>query len=426
MQSTLSPTTPLMPFYKKILIMFIVGISAYVLWRLFYRRQLLLTAPPIKLDTSATDPDKGAAVVEHFTNAAAGLPQKFNLSNYYVKSSYNTCLGKGITGTYLGLDVLSHVLQLGYRFIDFELCKNNGEIYVCANENYYDDSNQNNIGLIKFADAITIIKTVGLTNTGKVFAYNYYEPLFIHLRIKTNEITDTKTLYNDIDTLLQGQDGLTNFLTTNGVSWASYFATNSKNLLDFIGNNSCFVIIDKTHLKNTYNESNLNSANYLTSGLNMTGVDITLYTEIPQSTVAINSNGTINSSAYGILISNDQTYKTNHYPKELAKAGIQFGCMNAILNDDQLSKNNMAFVISSNNMDGITGFMLMSKVINLNYKILDIKGEIKRGVYISIGIVFTVAIMTYFYGNYGNVIAKVTQGGGGVTRRRGGGAHFTV
>ena len=106
-------------------------------------------------------------------------PKKSNLPlrEYFMKASYNTAL----TGSYINTDMVKYVLSRGCRFLDFE-------VYSFDNIPYVAYSSDNTFSSIKTLNKIPL---QDILNTVVMYGFispspNPLDPLFIHLRVKTN------------------------------------------------------------------------------------------------------------------------------------------------------------------------------------------------------------------------------------------------
>jgi hypothetical protein len=99
------------------------------------------------------------------------------LKQYCIKASYNSAL----TGRYVNLDMIKYVLSRGCRFLDFEVYSFDGIPYVAY-------SVDNTFSSIKTLNKIPLQDVL---NTSVMYGFmapspNPNDPLFIHLRVKTN------------------------------------------------------------------------------------------------------------------------------------------------------------------------------------------------------------------------------------------------
>lgn len=104
-------------------------------------------------------------------------PKKLELSDCCIKASCNTAF----TGSYMNLDMIEHVLLRGCRFLDFEIYSINGHAYV----GYSSDNSIINIDSKNKIPVNDVFKEIN-NKSFQAPISNSEDPLFIHLRIKTN------------------------------------------------------------------------------------------------------------------------------------------------------------------------------------------------------------------------------------------------
>jgi hypothetical protein len=121
-------------------------------------------------------------VHKNFNEAA--LKGLYKIRDYYILSSYNSCnAGPELQNNVISLNSLKHVISQGARLLDFEIYSLNNEPIVSTSndpDNYYLFESSN---YIKFSDAFeTVINNAFESSTCPTFN----DPLFVHLRIKSN------------------------------------------------------------------------------------------------------------------------------------------------------------------------------------------------------------------------------------------------
>jgi hypothetical protein len=186
-------------------IIVIFALIIYILYSIKYRKNLILISPK-KTDIIEGSIDQQTAEAEavskeyvDFTtivsvpDSLAGKP----LHEYCIKSSYNTaCSGK-----YVSIDMIKNVLSRGCRFVDFEVfyIKESGKfipkVGVSSDENYILLDSKNSIRL----------NEVFATITKYAFSQdspNSNDPLFINLRIKSNNKAVYQEVAKTINTML--------------------------------------------------------------------------------------------------------------------------------------------------------------------------------------------------------------------------------
>jgi hypothetical protein len=111
--------------------------------------------------------------------------KKFNLRDYYIMSSYNSCCNGDFRDGYVSINALQNVIRKGARVIDFEIYNiDNEPVVACSNSDSFNFKGSYNS--IPFSDVINIIKTHAFSAST---CPNFNDPLIIHLRLKTNNTT---------------------------------------------------------------------------------------------------------------------------------------------------------------------------------------------------------------------------------------------
>jgi len=188
-----------MHFYKKILVLLIIIIFTYILYRLYIKRNRILQDENFEVlgvdiglnsiglgsseetELHKVTKNRNSIGIGSLDAAYTELP----ISQYVIKSSYNSA----ITGNYVNLDMLKYVLSRGCRFIDFE-------VYAIQNNDgpdsqyapyvaYSTDPTNNSIDTqnkILLDKVLTNAVAYGFNSPSP----NANDPLFIQLRIKSN------------------------------------------------------------------------------------------------------------------------------------------------------------------------------------------------------------------------------------------------
>jgi hypothetical protein len=163
-----------MEFYKKILILCIVLLTMYILFRLLSKRW------KIQQENAIANANK----IEPFTSEIK--PQNTNNANlaliqYVVKGSFHSAYNYNTNK--IDLALLSTILQRGVRFLDFEVYSVNGEAVVG-----YSSSLNPSANTIESSNSPEDPDTLLSTIFNKINLQkppNLTDPLFIQLRIKS-------------------------------------------------------------------------------------------------------------------------------------------------------------------------------------------------------------------------------------------------
>ncbi len=153
------------------------------------------------------------------------------LKEYCIKSSYNSA----ISGKYVSNDMIKLILSRGCRFIDLEILivDNTPVVSHTIDKSYTSRETENTIVLD------SILTTIA-SNAFVASNPNPKDPLFIHLRVKSNDINSLKYIAASIDSTLKK----TNKLFKNDIS-------ETTTLNDIMG--KFVIIVDNSNIYN-YNK----------------------------------------------------------------------------------------------------------------------------------------------------------------------------
>jgi len=120
----------------------------------------------------------GSVTVANSSVDVSTLP----LRNFYIKTALNCCCLGEWKNNYVDVLPLKSALADGYRCLDFEIYSEDNKPVVAASTrgSYYYKETYNSI---PFSDAMVAISQIAFSTTKAV---NSTDPLFIHLRIKSN------------------------------------------------------------------------------------------------------------------------------------------------------------------------------------------------------------------------------------------------
>jgi len=167
-----------MEFYKKILILCIVLLTMYILFRLLSKRWQIQQDNAIANLNSGLETEPFTSEIKPQNTKNADLA----LINYVVKGSFHSAYNYNTNK--IDLALLSTVLQRGVRFLDFEVYSVNGEAVVGYSSSLNPSSNtiessnspeDTDTYLSSVFNKINLQKPPNLT-----------DPLFIQLRIKSS------------------------------------------------------------------------------------------------------------------------------------------------------------------------------------------------------------------------------------------------
>ena len=187
--------------YKKILIVLIIVIFTIIIWHLIMQRMDILK----KIRASQKEgfslfntPDNELTSVKNIAPVKIqGLNSAYlnqPIRQFCIKSSYNTA----VTGKFVNRDMIKYALSKGYRYLDFEIFLINDvpSISYTTDPKYEIIDTDNNIPLSSAFNTV-------ITNAFSATSPNKTDPLFINMRIKSNDTSVYKAVANTIyNTLL--------------------------------------------------------------------------------------------------------------------------------------------------------------------------------------------------------------------------------
>jgi len=114
-----------------------------------------------------------------------------SLKNFYIKTAYNCCNPSGYKNSFVNECALKHAIKLGAKCLDFELYSVN-DVPIIAS------SSVNNITFKETFDYVTLetfLDTLGEMNVENINLF--VDPIFLHLRIKSNQSDMYKNMYKE-------------------------------------------------------------------------------------------------------------------------------------------------------------------------------------------------------------------------------------
>jgi hypothetical protein len=257
--SAISKERKLEFFLYAVAVIIIMGVYFY------YNRQITKKKTEVTgmTDTLAKIPMRMAGI-----NGVSHM-YKYRLRDYYIASSYNSCCAGQFLDDYVSLDALSNVLKRGARLVDFEIYSFGGQAVVAASpSSSYDFKGTYNC---------LPIGQVFSTLNGYAFSGqtpNPHDPLFIHLRVKSNNLDIYKQLAKSLG------DNFSNLLAQGNSEYAN--ESNGENitakpLMDFIGKTIIICDNRNNNFRNTPLEEliNITSSSLFLRGLRNYNVQYT-------------------------------------------------------------------------------------------------------------------------------------------------------
>lgn len=169
---------------KRILLLVVIVLSFYVLYKLVENRRIIITEYETeKKEGSSSSPKKEN--FEAMPRISPSASMQYPLREYTIMSSWNSATD---TNLKVSLAALVNVLNKGYRFIDLEIyLVDNIPNVGFSTQSTYDSMESTPIPFLDVCKQIML--TAFLTNNGS-------DPLFINLRIKSNNPTIFEKLAN--------------------------------------------------------------------------------------------------------------------------------------------------------------------------------------------------------------------------------------
>lgn len=140
--------------------------------------------------------------------------------SYYVKTAYNCCSPGNFTNSFVSICALRHCVTLGARCLDFEIYSLDFEPVISTSSvssalvsSFFIKETFNSL---KLTDALYYIKYFALEDSNNGGAPNHQDPLFLHFRIMTNQLTTINLIAKYLteilgDSLLGASFGQNNF-----------------------------------------------------------------------------------------------------------------------------------------------------------------------------------------------------------------------
>lgn len=165
-----------MKYYKKLLILLVVLVTMFILYKLFMQRQMIFRSLRENMDDGTSTEqtgEYGKLIGKYTTNDSLASfsfdSDNMQLKQYVIKASADSAL----TGKYVNVDMVEFLLNRGVRFLDFSVLSFDENPYVV----YSTDTTGTNIDS---RNKITLTKVLRKIN--KVIS-EYSDPVFIHLRM---------------------------------------------------------------------------------------------------------------------------------------------------------------------------------------------------------------------------------------------------
>ena len=126
---------------------------------------------------------------------------KHNLRDYYVLSSYNSCCAGDFKNDYVDLFPLKQVIKHGARLLDFEVYSLDDKPVIAAssNDDYHIKETYNSL------DFNDVMETIQRYAFSAGTCPNSNDPLFLHLRVNSNNLPIYEKMANSLKKFFQGR-----------------------------------------------------------------------------------------------------------------------------------------------------------------------------------------------------------------------------
>ena len=195
-----------MEIYKKIILLIAFLIFIYIVFDLYQRKQAFVRYLfDIKenfdipnASQSNEDIELNSMIFKDQPKITSVSEQDKNmpLSQYVIKASYNSAC----TGNYVNTKAIEYVISRGCRFVDFEVfdISNVPSVAFSKDPTFKSIDSKNKISL---DDALTTVVTTVFSSKSP----NSKDPMFIHLRIKSNNNDIYKMVAKSVDASLKSK-----------------------------------------------------------------------------------------------------------------------------------------------------------------------------------------------------------------------------
>jgi hypothetical protein len=195
-----------MEIYKKIILLIAFLIFIYIVFDLYQRKQAFVRYLfDIKenfdipnASQSNEDIELNSMIFKDQPKITSVSEQDKNmpLSQYVIKASYNSAC----TGNYVNTKAIEYVISRGCRFVDFEVfdISNVPSVAFSKDPTFKSIDSKNKISL---DNALTTVVTTAFSSKSP----NSKDPMFIHLRIKSNNNDIYKMVAKSVDASLKSK-----------------------------------------------------------------------------------------------------------------------------------------------------------------------------------------------------------------------------
>lgn len=297
---------------------FLYGLAAIIMMGIYFYYNKQITKKKTEI-TGMTDTLAKIPMQMHGINGLDAMYQ-YRLRDYYIASSYNSCCAGQFLDDYVSLEALGNVLKKGARLVDFEIYSYGGQAVVGASpSSSYDFKGTYNC--LPIGEVFSTVKAYAFSGQ----APNPHDPLFIHLRVKSNNLDIYKQLAKSLGStfsnlLAQGNSEYAN--ESNGEN------ITAKPLIDFIGKTIIICDNRNNNFRNTPLEEliNITSSSQFLRGLRNYNV---------QYTPDMDGLITYNKKNMSLVMPDLSSLNTN----QNAALQQKYGCQMTLMNYQNLDTN---------------------------------------------------------------------------------------
>lgn len=323
-----------MNIFKKTLIVLIIVIALYILFGLYNKRMQIKSTMTEGFDVNEMNKEfenaRKTIIPSLGAFQSSNYDENIELKQFCIKASYNTAY----TGNkFVNLDMISHVIERGCRFLDFEIYAFDGEPFVAYSTDKENIITSNKLTL---SEVLTRIDENAFTaDTGNFTTPNPTDPMFIHFRI----ISDYKeSFYTKINQYIQTVMGAKMY--KNSVS--KDMVNNDTAIREL--NGKYIIIFNTTSSNNYFNGSSILKKNMESSSntLKMMHAENRLAVQVePPNIINDGSFSRVDVTDYQMTIPNNGRgfsyifYYDNPDSEELIRYyGVQIVCMKFYINNN--------------------------------------------------------------------------------------------
>ena len=262
---------------KKILIVIVIVLFIYIVWRLLRNRieiKQKLSKESFTLFGNKSEKELGNLKNSNSVAIENSKITDLPLREYCIKASYNSAL----TGNYVNTNMIEYVLSRGCRFLDFEVfyigqtkvnkaglssTQYTAQVAYSTDNTFTTISTENSILLDDVLNAV-------VTNAFSSPSPNTNDPVFINLRLKSNNTDIYKAVAASIENTIKDKLYV-NTATEKDNTFPAIPVTNETFLSEIMG--KVILCIDKTIVRNYKDYTSCDSTTHpcydLTNYINM-------------------------------------------------------------------------------------------------------------------------------------------------------------